>query len=63
MISKLLTVVEVAHVLGVSKATAYTLVREMDYTRIGRRILVTERALENYIQNNSAYSKKKSKHT
>ena len=56
MIAKLLTVAEVAHVLGVSKATAYTLVREMDYTRIGRRILVTERALENYIQNKSVRS-------
>ena len=53
MISKLLTVVEVAHVLGVSKATAYTLVREMDYTQIGKKLLVSENALERYIEAHS----------
>ena len=53
MITKLLTVAEVARILEVSKATAYRLAREMNYTRIGRRILVTERALEDYIQGHS----------
>ena len=57
MITKLLTVAEIARILDVSKATAYMLVREMNYTRIGRRVLVTEQALETYIQNHSKRTK------
>ena len=58
MITKLLTVAEIARILDVSKATAYRLAREMNYTRIGRRVLVTERALETYIQNHSKRTEK-----
>ena len=53
MISKLLTIEDIARILGVGKTTAYQLVRDMNYTKIGRRILVTEQALEDYIQSHS----------
>ena len=53
MITKLLTVAEVARILGMSKATAYRLAREMDYTQIGKKLLVSENALERYIEAHS----------
>jgi excisionase family DNA binding protein len=56
MITRLLTVAEVAHILGVSKGTAYALIRQMAYTQIGKKLLVSEQALEKYIREHSIQS-------
>ena len=53
MITKLLNVAEVAHILGVSKGTAYGLIRSMNYIQIGKKLLVSEQALEAYIREHS----------
>lgn len=53
MIPKLLTVEDISALLGIGKTTAYKLVREMNYAKIGRRILVSENELCNYIETHS----------
>ena len=45
-----------AHILGVSKGTAYGLIRDMNYIQIGKKLLVSEEALEKYIQEHSMKS-------
>ena len=57
MITKLLNVAEVAHILGVSKGTAYALIHDMNYIQIGKKLLVSEQALEAYIREHSTHSK------
>lgn len=57
MMTKLLNVAEVAHILGVSKGTAYGLIRDMNYIQIGKKLLVSEQALEAYIREHSTHSK------
>ena len=61
MITKLLNVAEVAHILGVSKGTAYSLIRDMNYIQIGKKMLVSEQALETYIEEHSCQSQGNSK--
>ena len=56
MITKLFNVAEVAHILGVSKGTAYGLIRDMNYIQIGKKLLVSEDALEKYIREHSMKS-------
>ena len=53
MIPKLFTVEDVARVLGVCKTTAYQLVRKMKHIKIGRRILISEADLMEYLKNHS----------
>jgi excisionase family DNA binding protein len=53
MIPKLLTVEDISVLLGIGKTTAYKLVREMNHTKIGRRILISEDELCNYIKTHS----------
>ena len=50
MKTKLLTIEEICAELGVGKNTAYKLVRNMKYVKIGRRILVPEDELEAYVE-------------
>lgn len=50
MKTKLLTIEEICAELGVGKNTAYKLVRNMKYVKIGRRILVPENELEAYVE-------------
>lgn len=50
-------IAEVAHILDVSKGTAYGLIRDMNYIRIGKKLLVSEQALEAYIREHSTHSK------
>ena len=50
MKTKLLTIEEICAELGVGKNTAYKLVRNMKYVKIGRRILVPEDELEAYVK-------------
>jgi excisionase family DNA binding protein len=53
MIPKLLTVEDISVLLGIGKTTAYKLIREMNYAKIGRRILVSEDEISNYIKTHS----------
>jgi excisionase family DNA binding protein len=50
MKTKLLTIEEICAELGVGKNTAYKLVRNMKYVKIGRRILVPDNELEAYVE-------------
>ena len=50
MKTKLLTIEEICAEFGVGKNTAYKLVRNMKYVKIGRRILVPEDELEAYVK-------------
>jgi excisionase family DNA binding protein len=50
MKTKLLTIEEICAELGVGKNTAYKLVKNMKYVKIGRRILVPEDELEAYVE-------------
>lgn len=47
---KLLTIEEICAELGVGKNTAYKIVRNMKYVKIGRRILVPESEVEAYVE-------------
>ena len=49
MKNKLLTIEEICAELGIGKNTAYKLVKNMKHVKIGRRILVSEKELEEYI--------------
>ena len=50
MKTKLLTIEEICAELGVGKNTAYKLVRNIKYVKIGRRILVPESEVEAYVE-------------
>lgn len=49
MKNKLLTIEEICAELGIGKNTTYKLVKNMKHVKIGRRILVSEKELEEYI--------------
>jgi excisionase family DNA binding protein len=53
MLPTLLTVEDVANALGICKTTAYQLIREIRHIRIGRRILVSEADLIDYLKKHS----------
>ena len=53
MLSKLLTVEEISTLLGIGKATTYQLIRKMKHVKVGRRILVSETDLTDYLEANS----------
>ena len=50
MKSRYMTVQDLTHELGISRTTAYQLIRKINHTKIGRRILVAEEDLTNYLQ-------------
>ena len=50
MKNKLLTIEEICVELGIGKTTAYKLVKNMKYVKIGRKILVPENELEAYVE-------------
>ena len=50
---KLLTIDDICRELGIGRATAYQLVRKIRHTKVGRRILVEESELFDYIRDNS----------
>ena len=56
MIPKLLTIEDLTEALGIGKTTAYKLVRKISHTKIGRRILVKEDDLQEYIQSQMSAS-------
>jgi excisionase family DNA binding protein len=53
MIPKLLTVEDISALLGIGKATTYQLVRKMKHVKVGRRILVSETDLMEYLEANA----------
>ncbi len=53
MLPKLLTVEEISTLLGIGKATTYQLVRKMKHVKVGRRILVSETDLMEYLEAHS----------
>ena len=53
MLPKLLTVEEISTLLEISKATTYQLIRKMKHVKVGRRILVSEHDLIEYLEVNS----------
>jgi excisionase family DNA binding protein len=53
MLPKLLTVEEISTLLGIGKATTYQLIRKMKHVKVGRRILVSETDLMDYLEANS----------
>ena len=57
--SKLLTVEDLTNYLGISRAMAYKMIREMKHTKIGRRFLVAEEDLQDYLQQNAENEKTK----
>ena len=48
--TKLLTVDDLKDYLGISRATAYKLIHNVKYIKVGRRILVAEEDLLEYLQ-------------
>ena len=53
MLPKLLTVEELSVLLGIGKATTYQLIRKMKHVKVGRRILVSETDLMDYLETHS----------
>ena len=54
MIPKLLTIEDITDMLGVGRGTAYKIAKAIKHTKVGRRILVEEQELLDYIRNHSA---------
>ena len=50
---KFLTVEDITRDLGIGRTTAYQLIRKINHTKIGRRILVAEEDLLDYLHQNS----------
>ena len=53
MKSRFMTVQDLTQELGISRTSAYQLIHKMNHTKIGRRILVTEEDLLEYLHQNS----------
>ena len=50
MKNRFMTVQDMTQELGISRTTAYQLIKKMKHTKIGRRLLVTEEDLLDYLQ-------------
>lgn len=50
---KLLAIEDIIKLLGIGRTTAYQLVRKIKHIKVGRRILVDEADLMEYIKENS----------
>ena len=48
MKSRFMTVQDVIQELGISRTTAYQIVRQIKHTKVGRRILIAEEDLLDY---------------
>ena len=51
---KFLTVEDITRDLGIGRTTAYQLIRKINHTKIGRRILVAEEDLLEYLRTQNA---------
>ena len=54
MIPKLLTIEDITQMLGIGRGTAYKIAKAIKHTKVGRRILVEEQILLDYIRNPAA---------
>ena len=54
MIPKLLTIEDITNMLGIGRGTAYKIAKAIKHTKVGRRILVEEQVLLDYIRNHAA---------
>ncbi len=50
MKNRFMTVQDMTQELGISRTTAYQLIKKIKHTKIGRRLLVTEEDLLDYLQ-------------
>lgn len=50
MKNRYMSVQDLTEELGISKATAYQLIKKMNFTKIGRKLLVSEEDLLDYLQ-------------
>ena len=53
MKSRFMTVQDVIQELGISRTTAYQIARQIKHTKVGRRILIAEEDLLEYLHQNS----------
>lgn len=53
MKNRFMTVQDMTQELGISRTTAYQLIKKMKHTKIGRRLLVTEEDLLDYLHNHT----------
>ena len=53
MKTRFMSVQDLTQELGISKATAYQLIKKMNHTKIGRKLLVSEEDLLDYLQNHT----------
>ena len=53
MKSRFMTVQDVIQELGISRTTAYQIVRQIKHSKVGRRILIAEDDLLEYLHQNS----------
>ena len=54
MIPTLLTIEDIMKTLGIGRGTAYKIAKAIKHTKVGRRILVEEQELLDYIRNTAA---------
>ena len=52
---KYLTMEDLKQILGISRTTAYQLVHQIRHTKIGRRILIAEEDLNDFIQSKTEF--------
>lgn len=53
MSKKYYTVEDLIQTLGIGRTTAYQLVKKLNHTRIGRRLLISEEDLQSYLSRNT----------
>jgi excisionase family DNA binding protein len=53
MKNRFMTVQDMTQELGISRTTAYQLIKKIKHTKIGRRLLVTEEDLLDYLHNHT----------
>ena len=52
---KLLTVEDLTKELGISRTTAYQIAHQIKHSKVGRRILIAEEDLLDYIEKNTQF--------
>ena len=58
---KLLTVEDLTKELGISRTTAYQIVRQIKHSKVGRRILIAEEDLLEYLEKNTQFQQDNTK--
>ncbi|MBR4961741.1 MAG: helix-turn-helix domain-containing protein [Clostridia bacterium] len=58
---KLLTVEDLTKELGISRTTAYQIARQIKHSKVGRRILIAEEDLLEYLAQNTQFQQDNTK--